>query len=176
MTGDDPGRGASGSSEDAVRALRSGMGQPLHGLWFLVPMLAYLLGGVQLMDWAEHWPDPVDQKGGLYRWALGESWRLPATLLLVAALAWLQWYRGRLSTASVVRTRLWSAAVGVYWIGLCAALVLHVIWFWAVYQGIDHGRTAGEPVLTWLTVPVLLLGVGVVPVVTTASAIRIVKA
>ncbi|MFG2328361.1 serine/threonine-protein kinase [Streptomyces sp. NPDC048604] len=171
-----PGAPPSPSRDEAVGALRSGMGQPLQGLWFLLPMLAYLLGGVQLMDWAERWPDPADQQGGLYRWALGDSWRLPGTLLLVGAMAGLHWYRGRLSTAPVVRIRLWSAAVGVYWIGLCAALVLHVLWFWAVYQGIDHDRTAGEPLLTWLTVPVLLLALGVVPVVATASAVRIVKA
>ncbi|MFB7372372.1 serine/threonine-protein kinase [Streptomyces sp. NPDC056222] len=158
----------------AVKALTSGLGRPLYGLFFLVPMFAFLVGGVDLMDRAVRYPSLSDQQQGPYQWALNDWWRVPGTLLLFAAMVGLHLYRRRLVTVPPGRVRLWAAGVGVYWIALCVVSVLHVLWFIFVYNGADYD--GGEPFLMWVAVPMIILGGGTAPLILVMSCVRIARA
>ncbi|MFB8312415.1 serine/threonine-protein kinase [Streptomyces sp. NPDC055961] len=162
--------------ERAVRALTTGLGRPLFGLFYLVPMVAFLVGGVDLLSRAEAYPSLSDQAQGPYQWAMDDWWRLPATLLLIAATAGLQGYRGRLLTVRPGRVRLWSAGVALYWIALIAVLTLHLLWFLFVHNGYDYYEHGGQHWLWWVAIPVMVLGGGISPLVLVMSLIRLFKA
>ncbi|MFC9397199.1 serine/threonine-protein kinase [Streptomyces sp. NPDC057027] len=162
--------------ERAVRALTTGLGRPLFGLFYLVPMAAFLVGGVDLLSRAEAYPSLSDQAQGPYQWAMDDWWRVPATLLLIAATAGLQGYRGRLLTVRPGRVRLWSAGVALYWIALIAVLTLHLLWFLFVHNGYDYYEHGGQHWLWWVAIPVMVLGGGISPLVLVMSLIRLFKA
>ncbi|MFI8914453.1 serine/threonine-protein kinase [Streptomyces sp. NPDC053513] len=160
----------------AVRVLTAGLGRPLLGLFYLVPMAAFLVGGVDLLSRAAEYPSLSDQAQGPYQWAMNDWWRVPATLLLVAAMAGLQSYRGRLLTVRPGRVRLWSAGVALYWIALIAVLTLHLLWFLFVENGYDSYDHGGEHWLWWVAIPVMLLGGGISPLVLVMALVRLFKA
>ncbi|SED48119.1 Serine/threonine protein kinase [Streptomyces sp. TLI_105] len=162
--------------ERAVRALTTGLGKPLFGLFYLVPMVAFLVGGVDLLSRAEAYPSLSDQAQGPYQWAMNDWWRLPATLLLIAAMVSLHGYRGRLLTVRPGRVRLWSAGVAVYWVALIAVLTLHLLWFLFVHNGFDSYEHGGQHWLWWVAIPVMVLGGGVSPLVLVMSLVRLFKA
>ncbi|MHA4777774.1 serine/threonine-protein kinase [Streptomyces sp. MSC1_001] len=167
--------GVSSAREVAVRGLTAGLGRPVLGLFYLVPMVAFLVGGVDLMSRAVDHPSLSGQASGAYQWAMNDWWRVPATLLLVAATVGLHSYRQRLLTVSPGRVRLWSAAVGVYWIALCAVLTLHLLWFLFVHDGYAYGE-GGRHYLWWVAYPVMVLGGALSPFVLVMSFIRLVRA
>ncbi|MFF6838852.1 protein kinase [Streptomyces tanashiensis] len=162
--------------ERAVRALTTGLGRPLFGLFYLVPMVAFLVGGIDLLGRAEAYPSLSDQAQGPYQWAMDDWWRVPATLLLIAAMVGLHGYRGRLATVRAGRVRLWSAGIAFYWIALIAVLTLHLLWFLFVHNGYDSYEHGGQHWLWWVAIPVLVLGGGVSPLVLVMSLIRLFKA
>ncbi|MFI1655536.1 serine/threonine-protein kinase [Streptomyces sp. NPDC020472] len=162
--------------ERAVRTLTAGLGRPLFGLFYLAPMVAFLVGGVDLLSRAEAYPSLSDQAQGPYQWAMDDWWRVPATLLLIAATVGLHGYRGRLLTVRPGRVRLWSAGVAVYWIALIAVLTLHLLWFLFVENGYDSYEHGGQHWLWWVAIPVMVLGGGVSPLVLIMSLIRLFKA
>ncbi|MFJ7954892.1 protein kinase [Streptomyces sp. NPDC096319] len=162
--------------ERAVRTLTTGLGRPLFGLFYLVPMVAFLVGGVDLLDRAQTYPSLSDQAQGPYQWAMDDWWRFPATLLLIAATVGLHGYRGRLLTARPGRVRLWSAGVALYWIALIAVLTLHLLWFLFVHNGYDSYEHGGQHWLWWVAIPVMVLGGGVSPLVLVMSLVRLFKA
>ncbi|MFF7436610.1 protein kinase [Streptomyces sp. NPDC008122] len=162
--------------ERAVRVLTTGLGRPLLGILYLAPMAAFLVGGVDLVRRAEAHPSLSDQAGGAYQWAMDDWWRLPATLLLIAATAGLQGYRRRLLTVPPGRVRLWSAGIAVYWIALIAVLTLHLLWFLFVHNGYDYYEDGGQHWLWWVAGPVMILGGGFSPFVLVMAVIRLVKA
>ncbi|MFF5709640.1 protein kinase [Streptomyces sp. NPDC012756] len=162
--------------ERAVRVLTTGLGRPLLGILYLAPMVAFLVGGVDLVRRAEAHPSLSDQAGGAYQWAMDDWWRLPATLLLIAATAGLQGYRRRLLTVPPGRVRLWSAGIAVYWIALIAVLTLHLLWFLFVHNGYASYEDGGQHWLWWVAGPVMILGGGFSPFVLVMAVIRLVKA
>ncbi|GGS83517.1 hypothetical protein GCM10010222_26260 [Streptomyces tanashiensis] len=162
--------------ERAVRALTTGLGRPLFGLFYLVPMVAFLVGGIDLLSRAEAYPSLSDQAQGPYQWAMNDWWRVPATLLLIAAMVGLHGYRGRLATVRAGRVRLWSAGIAFYWIALIAVLTLHLLWYLFVHNGYDYAEHGGQHWLWWVAIPVLVLGGGVSPLVLVMSLIRLFKA
>ncbi|MER7534680.1 serine/threonine-protein kinase [Streptomyces sp. NPDC097704] len=162
--------------ERAVRVLTTGLGRPLLGILYLAPMVAFLVGGVDLVRRAEAHPSLSDQAGGAYQWAMDDWWRLPATLLLIAATAGLQTYRRRLLTVPPGRVRLWSAGIAVYWIALIAVLTLHLLWFLFVHNGYASYEDGGQHWLWWVAGPVMILGGGFSPFVLVMAVIRLVKA
>ncbi|MER7947081.1 protein kinase [Streptomyces sp. NPDC096079] len=162
--------------ERAVRTLTTGLGRPLFGLFYLVPMVAFLVGGVDLLDRAQTYPSLSDQAQGPYQWAMDDWWRFPATLLLVAATVGLHGYRGRLLTVRPGRVRLWSAGVALYWIALIAVLTLHLLWFLFVHNGYDSYEHGGQHWLWWVAIPVMVLGGGISPLVLVMSLVRLFKA
>ncbi|MCX4980625.1 hypothetical protein [Streptomyces sp. NBC_00572] len=162
--------------EIALRALTAGLGRPVLGLFYLVPMVAFLAGGANLMTRAVDHPSLSDQQQGPYLWAMNDWWRVPATLLLIAAMVGLHRYRRRLRTARPGRVRLWSAGVALYWIALCVVLTLHLLWFLFVHNGYAYGDGGGRHYLWWVAMPVMVLGGGLSPVVLIASVIRLFKA
>ncbi|WP_107058083.1 serine/threonine-protein kinase [Streptomyces globisporus] len=162
--------------ERAVRALTTGLGRPLLGLFYLAPMVAFLVGGVDLLSRAVEYPSLSDQAQGPYQWAMNDWWRVPATLLLIAATAGLQGYRGRLLTVRPGRVRLWSAGVALYWIALIAVLALHLLWFLFVHNGYDSYEHGGQHWLWWVAIPVMVLGGGISPLVLIMSLVRLFKA
>ncbi|MFD7321037.1 serine/threonine-protein kinase [Streptomyces sp. NPDC059875] len=160
----------------AVKALTTGLGRPLYGLFFLVPMVAFLIGGVDLMDRAVRYPSLSDQQQGPYQWAMNDWWRFPGTLLLFGAMAWLHVYRRRLLTVAPGKVRLWSVGVGLYWIALCVVSTLHVLWFMFVHNGTEYWDAGGQHVLWWVALPLMILGGGTAPVILVASLMRIGRA
>ncbi|MEV7563954.1 serine/threonine-protein kinase [Streptomyces tanashiensis] len=162
--------------ERSVRALTTGLGRPLFGLFYLVPMVAFLVGGIDLLSRAEEYPSLSDQAQGPYQWAMDDWWRVPATLLLIAAMVGLHGYRGRLVTVRAGRVRLWSVGIAFYWIALIAVLTLHLLWFLFVHNGYDHYEHGGQHWLWWVALPVLVFGGGVSPLVLVMSLIRLFKA
>ncbi|MFF7774459.1 protein kinase [Streptomyces tanashiensis] len=162
--------------ERSVRALTTGLGRPLFGLFYLVPMVAFLVGGIDLLSRAEAYPSLSDQAQGPYQWAMDDWWRVPATLLLIAAMVGLHGYRGRLVTVRAGRVRLWSVGIAFYWIALIAVLTLHLLWFLFVHNGYDHYEHGGQHWLWWVALPVLVFGGGVSPLVLVMSLIRLFKA
>ncbi|WP_369143977.1 serine/threonine-protein kinase [Streptomyces sp. R44] len=168
--------GVPSARERAVRALTSGLGRPLLGLFYLVPMVAFLVGGVDLLSRAIAYPSLSDQAQGPYQWAMNDWWRLPATALLIATMVGLQVYRGRLLTVRPGRVRLWSAGVALYWIALIALLTLHLLWFLFVHNGYDSYEHGGQHWLWWVAIPVMVLGGGISPLVLIMSLIRLFKA
>ncbi|WP_426363644.1 serine/threonine-protein kinase [Streptomyces sp. E-08] len=162
--------------ERAVRTLTTGLGRPLFGLFYLVPMVAFLVGGIDLLSRAEAYPSLSDQAQGPYQWAMNDGWRVPATLLLIAAMVGLHGYRRRLLTVRPGGVRLWSAGVAVYWIALIAVLTLHLLWFLFVHNGYDHYEHGGQHWLWWVAGPVMVLGGGISPLVLVMSLIRLFKA
>ncbi|MFH8620905.1 serine/threonine-protein kinase [Streptomyces vietnamensis] len=168
--------GVPSARERAVRTLTTGLGRPVLGLFYLVPMVVFLVGGVDLMDKAVAYPSVSDQAQGPYQWAMDDWWRVPATLLLIAAMVGLQGYRGRLLTVPPGRVRLWSAGIALYWIALIAVLTLHVLWFLFVHNGYDYYEHGGQHWLWWVAGPSMLLGGGISPLVLVMSLIRLFKA
>ncbi|CAM5546149.1 protein kinase domain-containing protein [Streptomyces tanashiensis] len=168
--------GVPNARERAVRALTTGLGRPLFGLFYLVPMVAFLVGGIDLLSRAEAYPSLSDQAQGPYQWAMNDWWRVPATLLLIAAMVGLHGYRGRLATVRAGRVRLWSAGIAFYWIALIAVLTLHLLWYLFVHNGYDYAEHGGQHWLWWVAIPVLVLGGGVSPLVLVMSLIRLFKA
>nr|WP_225799653.1 protein kinase [Streptomyces sp. NK15101] len=168
--------GVPSARERAVRTLTAGLGRPLLGLFYLVPMVVFLVGGVDLLSRATEYPSLSDQAQGPYQWAMDAWWRVPVTLLLFAAMAGLQGYRRRLLTVRPGRVRLWSAGVAVYWMALIAALTLHLLWFLFVENGYDSYEHGGDHWLWWVAVPVMLLGGGISPLVLIMSLIRLFRA
>ncbi|MEU6168754.1 protein kinase domain-containing protein [Streptomyces tanashiensis] len=168
--------GVATARERAVRALTTGLGRPLFGLFYLVPMVAFLVGGIDLLSRAEAYPSLSDQAQGPYQWAMNDWWRVPATLLLIAAMVGLHGYRGRLATVRAGRVRLWSAGIAFYWIALIAVLTLHLLWYLFVHNGYDYDEHGGQHWLWWVAIPVLVLGGGVSPLVLVMSLIRLFKA
>ncbi|MFE7599930.1 protein kinase [Streptomyces sp. NPDC057494] len=162
--------------ERAVRVLTTGLGRPALGVFYLVPMVAFLVGGIDLLSRAEAYPSLSDQAQGPYQWAMNDGWRVPATLLLIAAAVGLHGYRRRLPTAPPGRVRLWSAGIAVYWIGLIAVLTLHLLWFLFVHNGYDYYEHGGQHWLWWVAGPVMVLGGGISPLVLVMSLIRLFKA
>ncbi|SPF07412.1 serine/threonine-protein kinase [Streptomyces sp. MA5143a] len=158
----------------AVRALTTGLGKPLYGLFFLIPVVALLIGGFDLLDRAAQYPSESEQQSGAHQWAMNDWWRFPVTLLLFGAMAWLHVYRKRLMTVPPVMVRLWSAGVGLYWIALMAGTALHLAWFMIVHE--DMPYEAGEHPLLWVAMPVIIIGTGVSPILLIASVLRIVRA
>ncbi|MFD0386286.1 serine/threonine-protein kinase [Streptomyces stramineus] len=137
-------RAASSRRESAVRALTMGLGRPLYGLFFLIPVVALLVGGFDLLDWAAQYPSESEQESAAHQWAMNDDWwRFPMTLLLFGAMVWLHVYRKRLMTVPPGRVRLWSAGIGLYWIALMAGTALHLVWFMIVAE--DVPNEAGEP-------------------------------
>ncbi|MEV0000236.1 serine/threonine-protein kinase [Streptomyces sp. NPDC050848] len=172
-------RAASGPSSArarAVKALTTGLGRPLYGLFFLVPMAVFLFGGVDLMDRAVRYPSVSDQQQGPFQWAMNDWWRVPGTLLLVAAMVGLHSYRRRLLTVRPGRVRLWSVGVGLFWIALCVMSVLHVLWFMFVHNGTEYMDAGGQHYLWWVALPMMVLGGGTAPLIIGASALRIARA
>ncbi|MEU9703694.1 serine/threonine-protein kinase [Streptomyces sp. NPDC047981] len=157
----------------AVKSLSYGLGRPLYALFFLIPMVVFLVGGVDLMDRAMRYPSVSDQQQGPFQWATDAWWRVPGTLALFAAMVGLHLYRRRLLTVPAGRVRLWTAGVGLFWIALIAMTVLHVLWVMFVENGADIG---GEHWLLWVALPVMILGGGTAPLILGASVIRIAKA
>ncbi|WP_373412894.1 protein kinase [Streptomyces sp. NRRL B-24572] len=170
------GTGVPSARERAVRTLTTGLGRPVLGLFYLVPMVVFLVGGVDLMDKAVAYPSVSDQAQGPYQWAMDDWWRVPATLLLIAAMVGLQGYRGRLLTVPPGRVRLWSVGIALYWIALIAVLTLHVLWFLFVHNGYDYYEHGGQHWLWWVAGPSMLLGGGISPLVLVMSLIRLFKA
>ncbi|MFF8376269.1 serine/threonine-protein kinase [Streptomyces sp. NPDC015661] len=168
--------GVPSARERAVRALTTGLGRPVLGLFYLVPMVAFLVGGVDLLSRAVDHPSLSDQAQGPYQWAMNDWWRVPATLLLIAAMVGLQGYRGRLLTVRPGRVRLWSAGIALYWIALIAVLTLHLLWFLFVHNGFDYYEHGGQHWLWWVAGPVMVLGGGISPLVLVMSLIRLFKA
>lgn len=158
----------------AVRALTMGLGRPLYGLFFLIPVVVLLVGGFDLLDRAAQYPSESERESGAHRWAMNDWWRFPVTLLLFAAMAWLHVYRKRLMTVPPVRVRLWSAGIGLYWIALMAGTALHLAWFVIVHE--DMPYEAGDHPLMWVATPMIIIGVGVSPVLLIASVLRMVRA
>ncbi|MFD4316661.1 serine/threonine-protein kinase [Streptomyces sp. NPDC058548] len=167
--------GVSLPREIALRALTTGLGRPALGLFYLLPMVAFLAGGGDLMNRAVDHPSLSDQADGPYQWAMNDWWRVPATLLLIAVMVGLHGYRRRLATASPGRVRLWSAGVALYWIALVGVLTLHLLWFMFVHNGYEYGDS-GLHYLWWVGFPVMVLGGGFSPVVLIAAVVRLVKA
>jgi hypothetical protein len=165
---------ASSQREVAVRALTMGLGRPLYGLFFLLPVVVLFIGGFDLLDRAAQYPSESEQQSGAHEWAMNDLWRFPVTLLLFGAMAWLHVYRKRLMTAPPVRVRLWSAGIGLYWIALMAGTALHLVWFMIVHE--DMPYEAGEHPLLWVAMPVITIGVGVSPFLLITSVLRIVRA
>ncbi|MFF0478574.1 protein kinase [Streptomyces sp. NPDC004284] len=168
--------GVPSARERAVRVLVTGLGRPMLGLFYLVPMVAFLVGGADLMDKAVEHPSLSDQAQGPYQWAMDDWWRGPATLLLIAAMVGFQGYRGRLLTVSPGRVRLWAAGIALYWIALIAVLTLHVLWFLFVDGGYDHWDGGGQHWLWWVAGPAMLLGGGISPLVLVMALRRLFKA
>lgn len=161
--------------EDAVRALTKGLGKPLYGLFFLVPMVTLLIGGFDLLDRAARFPSESERSSAAHQWAVDDGWwRFPVTLLLFGAMVWLQLYRKRLMTVPSGRVRLWSAGIGAYWIALVAGTALHVAWFVIVQEDMPH--EAGTHPLLWVALPVAVIGAVASPILLTGSVLRIVKA
>ncbi|MFI8823910.1 serine/threonine-protein kinase [Streptomyces sp. NPDC053431] len=158
----------------AVKALTTGLGRPLYGLFFLIPVVALLIGGFDLLDRAAQYPPESGQPSGAHQWAMNDWWRFPVALLLFGAMIWLHVYRKRLMTVPPVRVRLWSAGIGLYWIALMAGTALHLVWFMTVQE--DMPSEAGDHPLLWVAVPVLIIGAGISPVLLIASVLRIVRA
>ncbi|MDX2558614.1 serine/threonine-protein kinase [Streptomyces sp. TX20-6-3] len=167
--------GVPSARERAVRTLTSGLGRPGLGLFYLVPMVAFLIGGVDLLGRVADHPQ-VSGQDGPFQWAMNDWWRVPATLLLVAAMTGLHGYRRRLTTVSPGRLRLWSAGVALYWIALVGVLTLHLLWFLFVHNGYDYGDGGGRHYLWWVAMPVMIFGGGLSPVVLIAAAVRLVRA
>ncbi|MFD0379175.1 serine/threonine-protein kinase [Streptomyces sp. NPDC127112] len=161
--------------EDAVKALTTGLGRPLYGLFFLVPVLALFIGGLDLLHRASLYPSESEHPSAAHEWAVNDDWwRLPVTVLLFAAMVWLHVYRRRLLTVPPGRVRLWSAGIGVYWIALLAGTALHVAWFVIVQE--DMPSEAGNHPLLWVAVPLTLIGAAVSPVLLITSVLRIARA
>ncbi|MFH7596398.1 protein kinase [Streptomyces racemochromogenes] len=160
---------------DAVKALTTGLGRPLYGLFFLIPVLTLLVGGFDLLDRAARYPSESEQQSAAHQWAVHDDWwRVPVTLLLFGAMVWLHVYRKRLLTVAPGRVRLWSAGIGLYWIALIAGTALHVTWFMIVHE--DMPPEAGNHPLLWVAVPVILIGAVASPVLLIGSVLRIVRA
>ncbi|MDT7847471.1 serine/threonine-protein kinase [Streptomyces justiciae] len=160
--------------EAAVRALTMGLGRPLYGLFFLIPVVALLIGGFDLLDRAAQYPSESEHESGAHQWAMNDWSRFPVTLLLFGAMAWLHIYRKRLMTVPPVRVRLWSAGIGLYWITLMAGTALNLVWFMIVQE--DMPYEAGDHPLLWVAMPVIIIGAGLSPVLLIASVLRIVRA
>ncbi|MEV5972298.1 protein kinase [Streptomyces sp. NPDC051921] len=165
---------ASSRREIAVKALTTGLGRPLYGLFFLIPVVALLIGGFDLLDRAAQYPSESEQPSGAHEWAMNDWWRFPVTLLLFGAMAWLHVYRKRLMTVPPVRVRLWSAGIGLYWIALMAGTALHLVWFMIVQE--DMPYEAGDHPLLWVAMPVIIIGAALSPALLIASVLRIVRA
>ncbi|MEV0445904.1 serine/threonine-protein kinase [Streptomyces spectabilis] len=166
---------ASAQREVAVRSLTMGLGRPLYGLFFLIPVVALLIGGFDLLDRAAQYPSESEVESGAHQWAMNDDWwRFPLTVLLFGAMAWLHVYRKRLMTVPPVRVRLWSAGIGLYWIALLAGTALHIAWFMIVDE--DMPDEAGEHPLLWVALPVIVIGAGWSPFLLVASLLRIVRA
>ncbi len=167
--------GASSPREDAVGALTRGLGRPLYGLFFLIPVVALLIGGFDLLDRAARYPSESEQPSAAHQWAVNDDWwRFPVALLLLGAMVGLQVYRKRLMTAPAGRVRLWSAGIGLYWIALMAGTALHLAWFVIVQE--DMPSEAGDHPLLWVALPVIVIGGAVSPALLLASVLRIVRA
>ncbi|MEU6877276.1 serine/threonine-protein kinase [Streptomyces sp. NPDC046712] len=166
---------ASSRRKVAIRALTMGLGRPLYGLFFLIPVVVLLIGGFDLLDRAAQYPSESEQQSGAHQWAMNDDWwRFPVTLVLFGAMAWLHVYRKRLMTVPPVRVRLWSAGIGLYWIALIAGTTLHLTWFMIVHEGMSY--EAGEHPFIWVAMPMIIIGAGVSPVLLIASVLRIVRA
>ncbi|MFG2299009.1 serine/threonine-protein kinase [Streptomyces sp. NPDC048603] len=166
---------ASSRRKVAIRALTTGLGRPLYGLFFLIPVVVLLIGGFDLLDRAAQYPSESEQQSGAHQWAMNDDWwRFPVTLLLFGAMAWLHVYRKRLMTVPPVRVRLWAAGIGLYWIALIAGTALHLVWFMIVAE--DMPYEAGDHPLLWVAIPTIIIGAGVSPVLLIASALRIARA
>lgn len=161
--------------EDAVRSLTTGLGRPLYGLFFLVPVVALLVGGFDLLDRAARFPSESERPSAAHDWAVHDAWwRFPVALLLVGAMVWLEVYRKRLTTVAPGRVRLWSAGIGLYWIALIVGTALHVAWVVIVQE--DMPYEAGTHPLMWVALPVAVIGAAVSPFLLIASVLRIAKA
>lgn len=182
-----PGRSPAGPTRDraassaasfrrkvAVKTLTMGLGRPLYGLFLLIPVVALLIGGFDLLDRAAQYPSESEQQSGAHKWAMNDWWRFPVTLLLFGAMTWLHVYRKRLMTVPPGRVRLWSAGIGLYWIALMAGTALHLVWFMIVHE--DMPYEAGDHPLMWVALPLIIIGLGVFPVLLVASVLRIVRA
>ncbi|MEU4272766.1 serine/threonine-protein kinase [Streptomyces sp. NPDC026092] len=164
---------APSARERAVNTLKLGLGRPLYALFFLLPMVVFLIGGVDLMDRAMRYPSESDQEQGPFQWAADAWWRVPGTLALFAAMVGLHLYRRRLLTVPPGRVRLWTVGVGLFWIALIAMTVMHVLWVMFVENAAAYG---GEHWLLWVALPMMILGGGTAPLILGASVIRIAKA
>ncbi|MFE2264973.1 protein kinase domain-containing protein [Streptomyces griseosporeus] len=165
---------ASAQRDVAVRALTKGLGRPLYGLFFLIPIVALLIGGFDLLDQAAQYPSESEHESGAHQWAMNDWSRFPVTLLLIGAMVWLHIYRKRLMTVPPVRVRLWSAGIGLYWITLMAGTALNLVRFMIVQE--DMPYEAGDHPLMWVALPMIIIGAALSPVLLIASVLRIVRA
>ncbi|GGY35175.1 serine/threonine-protein kinase [Streptomyces djakartensis] len=156
------------------------LGHPLLSLFGLLPMTVLLVVGPALKAQArEH---PTTDKNPrwwleLHHWAMeDDGWRVPLTVILIVALAALQYFRARLGRRSLGGIRTWAAAIGGFWLLWSVMVPQTMFWVMGVGDATEEDLMSAWAFntvsVTWWTLLALTL---VAPFTAVAGLVRVLR-
>jgi len=157
------------------------LGHPLLSLLGLTPMFALLVTGSDLKADAREHPATAEGRSpvvlDLINWAMDDDgWRVPLTVFLIVVLVGLQYFRARLERYPVVGTRIWTAAIGGFWLLWSVMVPLTILWIMGVGESAEEDLTSEwfRNVIsgTWW---VLVANMLAVPFMAVAAVIRLLR-
>ncbi|MFE4826766.1 serine/threonine-protein kinase [Streptomyces sp. NPDC056672] len=159
---------------------RSLLGHPLLSLLGLTPMFVLLVTGSEFKAHAREHPEAGEETfpvPGLITWAMDDDgWRVPLTVLLIVVLVGLQYFRARLERYPVVGTRIWTAAIGGFWLLWSVMVPLTLLWVMGVAESTEENLTSewfrNVVAGTWWVLAANMLAV---PFMAVAAVIRLLR-